>query len=142
MIGVLMPEETSSPGPVISPAPAYDPILAALQVLIETRRRAPETVADLADPVRREWLRESAIGQDLKVSKETLRLLDILCWSRQDPAVLLSPVELVVDLGRQLAQIATLAIYLHELTGVTFEELGRAYEAACGIENEPETETN
>jgi hypothetical protein len=113
-----------------------DPVQLALDILIEARRAEPATQADLADPVRRQWLKESAIGQDLKINKETLRILDILCWSREDPAVLLSVPELVSDLGRQLAQIATLAIYLAELAGVSLEQLSRSYAAACGINDE------
>jgi hypothetical protein len=137
-----MSDEVSSRGhqnlsPPPGPEPGSNPVQEALGVLLEMRRSDPATIRDLADPFRREWLAESAAGQDLKVSKETLRLMDILCWAREDPAVLLSVTELVTDLGQQLARLMTLAIYLHELSGVNLDLLEKSYAVACGVNTEP-----
>jgi hypothetical protein len=97
------------------------------------RRAQPDTERDLADPVRQQWGHESAVGQYLMVSRETLRLLDMICWQRRTPNVLISVPELVTEFGRQLAALVTLAIYLGEFAGVTPDRLAASYEAACQV---------
>jgi hypothetical protein len=109
-------------------------VLSALHTLLELRRDQPETAADLANPFRQEWLAESAAGQDLIVARETQRLQDILCWAREDPALLLSATELAADLGRQLARLMTLALYLERLNGTSLGQFAASYASACGQE--------
>jgi hypothetical protein len=87
------------------------------------------------------WLREGAIGQLLGIEEEVTRMLDILCWHRDDARVHFSVPELVRTYGKQMAALSAVALYLHEFAGVTSAELAKSYETECGINTEHKYES-
>lgn len=86
------------------------------------------------------WLREGAIGELLGTEEEITRMLDVLCWHREDSRVIFSVPEMIEAYGRQLAALSAMALYLHEYAGITMEDLSASYETACGVQKEQNNE--
>src|SRR5215217_3831220 len=116
----------------------HDKLVRAINDILEIHAEQPRTREDRNDPLRQTWLRESAAGQNLKIAYETDRLLDIICWTRREPQLTTSVPEMVEAYGQQMAALATLALYLHDLTGVSEEALASSFEKAIGINKESE----
>lgn len=88
------------------------------------------------------WLKEGAIGQLLGTEEEITRMLDVLCWHRDNPRVIFSVPEMIQIFGQQMAALSAAALYLHEYAGVTLEQFGDSYETACGLRKEHTNESS
>lgn len=107
----------------------------SIQLLVNTRQQHSPPIMHPG------WLREGAMGQLLGIEEEITRIIDILCWHREEPRVHFSVPEMVEVYGKQLAALSAVALYLHEFAGVTAADLGKSYETACGVNKEQNYES-